>query len=243
VAVYQIVQKPVIVTTSEQWGPFEKIEGTRGANNSSQNEIGINSGVEIKINPHTIIENVFLINNGTVATDSCEKENTVFNDVTLKGNNISINNVTMVKIKLDGFSGNIKNSYFLGADSSDGTLNIQTASGTIEIAQNIFLGSFQTFLSLTNDLKIENNLFKNEIYFFYANPNYTSFKNNTIDISTAFFHDKNRTPNIDFSDNHWGTTDTSKIDDFIFDKNDSLSIDYSIKYLPILNEKHPFTPF
>jgi hypothetical protein len=77
-------------------------------------------------------------------------------------------------------------------------------------------------------------------------PTYTSFKNNTVDISTAFFGSnktsRTETPNIDFSNNYWGTSDISRIDEFIFDKNDSLSINYVVNYQPILGEKHKLTP-
>jgi hypothetical protein len=204
VSIYQIVKKPAIINVSEQWGPFEKIEGTNiGA--LSKNEIGINTGIEVNINPNTLIEDVYLINNGTVSTNNCEKENTEFNDVILKGHNIFIDNVTASKIELNGFSGHIKNSCFLYTDYYHGTLRINQTSGPVEIAKNVFYGSFQTFLFLYNNMKIENNLFKNEIYFYFDDPKYTSFKNNTIDIDTAFFHNRHETPNIDFSNNYWGT--------------------------------------
>jgi uncharacterized repeat protein (TIGR02543 family) len=53
----------------------------------------------------------------------------------------------------------------------------------------------------------------------------------------------NATPNIDLSNNYWGTTDTQLIDNFIIDRNDSLSINYYVNYLPILTEKPEFSKY
>ena len=49
-------------------------------------------------------------------------------------------------------------------------------------------------------------------------------------------------PSIDAAENYWDTLDTDIIDQMIWDRNDDITIDNYISYLPILAEPHPDTP-
>ena len=49
-------------------------------------------------------------------------------------------------------------------------------------------------------------------------------------------------PSIDATQNYWDTLDTNIIDQMIWDRNDDITIDNYISYLPILTEPHPDTP-
>lgn len=49
-------------------------------------------------------------------------------------------------------------------------------------------------------------------------------------------------PAMDATENYWGTTDTTVIDQKIYDGNDDVRIGSYITYLPILNSPHPSTP-
>ncbi|MFC2039880.1 hypothetical protein ACFLTW_01725, partial [Chloroflexota bacterium] len=49
-------------------------------------------------------------------------------------------------------------------------------------------------------------------------------------------------PSIEAAENYWATQDTNIIDQKIHDKNDDITIENSINYLPILSEPHPDTP-
>jgi hypothetical protein len=49
-------------------------------------------------------------------------------------------------------------------------------------------------------------------------------------------------PRIDATQNYWDTLDTDIIDQMIWDRNDDITIDNYISYLPILTEPHPDTP-
>lgn len=44
------------------------------------------------------------------------------------------------------------------------------------------------------------------------------------------------------ANNYWGTTDTTVIDDIIYDRSDDLTEWHFLEYLPILTEPHPDTP-
>src|SRR5680860_92287 len=44
------------------------------------------------------------------------------------------------------------------------------------------------------------------------------------------------------TNNYWGTQDINAIDSMIYDKNDDISVENYINYLPILTEPHPDTP-
>jgi uncharacterized repeat protein (TIGR02543 family) len=238
VVVYQIVNKSAIISESEQWGPFEKIGGV---NSYSQQEIGINTGVEIIINPNTLIENVKLIisNNGKLTTENCEKENTKLSNVIIESKGeFLIDNITIIDLKIDNANGQITNCDFLATNNSYGTLYVSVAYAlSLEFSGNIFRG--KCLLSTFSGPTFRNNLFISEIEFFFnpSSPNSCIFQYNTIDINTATILYNRQTPNIDLANNYWGTTDTSLIDNFIIDRNDSLSISYYVNYLPILNEK------
>ena len=49
-------------------------------------------------------------------------------------------------------------------------------------------------------------------------------------------------PNIDATENYWETLETDIIDQKIYDRNDDISVENYIDYLPILSEPHPNTP-
>ena len=67
--------------------------------------------------------------------------------------------------------------------------------------------------------------------------NYNSFIDNNRVI--RFGGDGN---DIDAQNNYWGTTDTSIIDNLIYDENDDVTISGAVNYLPILTEPDANTP-
>lgn len=124
----------------------------------------------------------------------------------------------------------------------DGALYVSVSdASTLELSENIFRGRCR-FSTIFMRPTIRYNLFISSIEFFFStSPNEGIFQYNTFDIQYASFVG-NATPNIDFANNYWGTTDTSLIDNFIIDRNDSLSINYIVNYQPILTQKHELTP-
>ena len=49
-------------------------------------------------------------------------------------------------------------------------------------------------------------------------------------------------PSIGATENYWGTLDTNIIDEMIYDRNDDISVENYIDFLPILSEPDPNTP-
>jgi uncharacterized repeat protein (TIGR02543 family) len=243
VSVYQIVTKPKIINVSEEWGPFEKILGS--GNSSYSNEIGINTGVEIKINQNTLVENARIIVAGKLFTNNCETENAIFSQVRLEGNGeYNLANITIDRLYItDAKKGIIANcDFIIPSRSYDLAFEITPWGGSLDLINNTFYGNCDFRVSFTQQLNVEYNVFMSNINFPSGSSkiNYITFRYNTIDMTKSSFNGKNTSnasPNIDFANNYWGTTDTLLIDNFIIDRNDSLSISYYVNYLPILTEK------
>jgi hypothetical protein len=245
VSVYQIVSKPTIINTSEKWGPYEKIQGN--GNSSGSQEIGINTGVDVVINPNTLVENARIIVVGKLSTDeNCEKENTKFSQIRIEGTGeFSVDSITIDRLYIDILkNGEFTNCDFIVPPNNQATIDGWFTSSNLNFSKNIFRGkcSFRLF-SFTGTYILENNLFISSVEFPSSSSlmNYITFRYNTFDIQYASFVG-NETPNIDFANNYWGTTNTSLIDNFIIDRNDSLSINYIVNYQPILTQKHELTP-
>jgi hypothetical protein len=251
VSVYQTISKPNIINNSEEWGPFEKINGT-GSSYHSVQEIGINNNVEIIINPNTIVEDIkFVISqHGKLSTINCETYSTRFSNVSITSNGrFEINNITIIDLQLDNNNGSIMNCDFLpqSINATYGTFHAMLSSDyTLKISRNIFRGRCHIYSY--GNISMENNHFISSIHFYGWYTGIT-FQYNSIDMQYASLGSSSPianigypTPNIDLSNNYWGTSDTSLIDNFIIDRNDSLSISYYVNYLPILTEKHELTP-
>jgi len=251
VAVYQIITKPSIINISEEWGPYEKIGGT---GTWSIQEIGINNDVEIIINPYILVENARLVisSNGKLITKDNKKNNTKFSNVRVDSTGeYLLENITIVDLQINNRNGRIINCDFLPETRSNygtGTLYVSVSNAsTLELSKNIFRG--KCYFSLFDSPIIRNNLFLSSIESSFSSTTFESFEYNTIDINRVSFRGGSYiqnigypTPNINFANNYWGTTDTTLIDNLIIDRNDSLSISYYVNYLPILNEKHELTP-
>ena len=246
VSVYQIVTKPTIINETEEWGPYEKISGNGW--NSGSTEIGINTGIEITIKPNTLVENARIIIAGKLFTENCEKENTIFSQVRISGNGeLNLEDITIDRLYIDSLrNGNFTNCDFVKPPNSyDYAINGWFTSSRLIFINNIFNGNcdFSVF-SFSGAYIFEYNQFVSTIRFPSSSSlmNYITLNYNIIDMQ-YFSFSGNATPNIDLSNNYWGTTDTQLIDNFIIDRNDSLSINYYVNYLPILTEKPEFSKY
>jgi len=268
ISVYKLIMKPTIINTSENWGPFEKIEGLQ--------EIGISQNVIITINNNTIINSITIFLQGKILTNNCDNNSTIFNNVTIKPDNSYsqlTNSYSEYEIYLDNIRGNnlsigyqsysyckpgkIINSILTNFTIRSNYLDYRSESNMFNISRNIFYGN--SFFEIPylyygfDPIYIVNNYFTGNITIDGGIPKYSNgiyeysscFKNNTIVIKNNSFkwiYSRNQTPDIDLSNNYWSTSEISEIDEYIIDANDSLSIDYYVKYLPILSGKHELTP-
>lgn len=125
------------------------------------------------------------------------------------------------------------------------------------IERNIFVSSqgISVGLSRGPSLYVSNNVFydmqqdRGEVY---AIKNWALYGESQVVAEFNSFLDSDRnvlllpsgysTSNILAPNNYWGTIDTGKIDERIFDKNDDLSSANYIEYNPILTLPHPDTP-
>jgi len=143
----------------------------------------------------------------------------------------------------------LKNCYLENTDESN-YCHLGDFPYDFQIEKNIFvncdLGSYCSYADTGEDNYIKNNVFsESQIAIPYSEPCATIFEHNTILNCFAYYTacyeclsgETKQIPN-----NYWGTTDTSVIDDMIYDKNDSLSCDGYINYLPILIKPHADTP-
>jgi len=143
-----------------------------------------------------------------------------------------------------------------------GTLTIQDSifyggwpvieNGNCLIERNVFTGSSGIFLQTSEQSVIRNNVFNNngernieESIYIRTNCSQTIIEKNTFmnteNVNVKIYSSDN-TCNIIAQYNYWGTTDTSKIDQMIYDHNDDYNVG-TVYYLPILSEPDIDTPF
>jgi hypothetical protein len=253
VAVYQVVQKPRRIEASEQWGPYEKIVNTT-------NSITINENIAVVIAPNTMLEKITITLNGKLATENCDKKNAVLREVKIITSNTAelfIDNVTAYGFWINGWSnpsyGDIKEGYLKNSDFLAGYSCEIVLLHSISSSPNfLILGNIFRHLTAIHveDIPVKNNVLLADLYLHVYNRNNPDalFKHNTIDIFKVIIKDSKAgfgymlSPDMSLSENYWMTTNTSLIDEMIYDGNDSDAIDYVVPYLPILTQKHPMTP-
>lgn len=138
-----------------------------------------------------------------------------------------------------------------------GDLTLWYPSEDCYIEQNIFYnsGEIRTILSGSTTAYIKNNLFFNNISnteqtgyaleSLYGSESNLVVKKNTFYSTNSVAISIAPSPydgSINATENYWNTTNTSIIDEMIFDKNDDLNAAEVISYEPILNNPDSITP-